>query len=87
MTALEQARERFNRAMAGVERALETIGQQHARRQKAETELEALKLRHVALQAEHAALQKSHDRLLKQQQSLASRIDGTIGSLQEVLGA
>ncbi|HEX4890838.1 MAG TPA: hypothetical protein VFW37_10810 [Alphaproteobacteria bacterium] len=87
MTALEQARERFNRAMAGVERALETMGQQHARRQKAETELEALKLRHAALQAEHAALQKSYDRLLKQQQSIAGRLEGTIGSLQEVLGA
>ncbi|MCK9992270.1 MAG: hypothetical protein Dbin4_00790 [Alphaproteobacteria bacterium] len=87
MTALEQARERFNRAMAGVERALETMGQQHARQQKAEKDLAALKARYAALEAEYAALQKSHDRLLKQQQSLASRIDGTIGSLQEVLGA
>lgn len=87
MGSLEQAQERFAKAMSGVERALAAMQKRQDQQQGAARELAALKARHAALEVEYAGLRKSFDRLRKQQQAAVKRLDGTISSLHEVLGA
>ena len=85
--SLEQAQERFAKAMEAVERALATVQKRQDQQQQAVNDLTDLKARHAALAAEHEGLRKSFDALRKQQQATVKRLDGAITSLQEVLGA
>lgn len=87
MASLNEARERFTQAIAALEQALAAAGKRHGQQLEMASELMALRARHAALEADHAALQKSYDELRQQRASAARRLDGTIASLHEVLGA
>ncbi|MDO9461732.1 MAG: hypothetical protein Q7N95_16685 [Alphaproteobacteria bacterium] len=87
MASLEQAQERFAKAISDVERALAAMQQRQSQYDAVTQELTRLKASHAALQAEHAGLRKSYDAVLKRQQVATKRLDGTISSLHEVLGA
>ena len=87
MASFNVARERFTQAIAALEQALAAAGKRQDQHQETARELLALRARHAALQADHAALQKSYDGLRQQRASAARRLDGTIASLHEVLGA
>lgn len=84
MASLEEAQERFSRAMEGVERLL---AQQQARQLSVTTELSQIKARYAALEKEYAALQKAYNALNKQHQQIAGRLDGAISGLHELLSA
>ncbi len=87
MASLEQAQERFQLAISGLERAIAAAQQRHDQLQGVAQELDALRARYAAIESEQAVLRKSHDALLKQHQMIAKRLDGTISTLHEVLGA
>lgn len=84
MASLEEAQERFSRAMEGVERLL---AQQQAQQRSAAQELSLLKARYAELETQYAALQKAYGALNKQHQLIAGRLDGAISGLHELLSA
>lgn len=87
MTSLEEAKNRFEQAMLGAERALEAARLREDQHQALVRELAALKTRISALEAENAVLQKSFEAQRRRQRGAANRLDGAITTLRDMLSA
>ena len=87
MSSLEEAQQRFEQAMAAMEKSLAAVQKRQDAQQAVVSELASLKIRYSALEAEHKTLRKSCEDLQRQGQVIAGRLDGTISVLREALNA